>query len=77
MRIPMKKQILRQEVGVFLLEIRRAGAHGGASTVAYIVNSRSTPKLHYFDNFAAASEWFDKEAMHHNSLHRRTAQARG
>ena len=77
MRIPLKKQILRQEMGVFLLEIRRAGTHAGTSSVTYIVNSRATPKLHYFDTFAAASEWFDREAMLHNSLHRRAVQARG
>lgn len=58
----MDKRILRQEASVVLVEIAsRARAPGSPAVVTYMVTSKRTPRLHYFDNSMAANECFESE----------------
>jgi hypothetical protein len=62
MRTALNKRILRQEASVVLVEIASGpSAQGGGVSLSYLVTSKRTPRLHCFDNSAAANECFENE----------------
>jgi hypothetical protein len=57
------KQILRQELGVALLEFKTGGGNY-PEKASYAVNSRHTPRIYCFDDLASALSYFDDEIRH-------------
>ena len=57
------KQILRQELGVALLEFTTGGGNSPEKP-SYAVNSRHTPRIYCFDDLASALSHFDDEIRH-------------
>jgi hypothetical protein len=69
------KQIIRQEMGVALVELKFGGG-AGPERVSYAVNCRHTPMIRSFEDLDLALSHFDDEITHCRKSLRPEAQHR-
>ena len=58
------KRIVRQELGVALLEFKTGGRPNNPDTASYAVNSRHTLKISCFSDLESANSYFEDEIRH-------------